>query len=438
MRSVVLALTGSLAITAGAADPTALRIVVRDGRFVEKATGKPFIPLGANYYRGGTVKNGKKGHAALCPVAYDRAYVEKMMADLEASGFNTLRVFHSYLMGEDGLLASPQAREVAPEYAANMLHLLQQACKHDVRVIFTWDIWNPSSEWWASQPLPDEARSGIPMEGTPGMLVNALRFALPGVRTRANSIVALIEVIKKADPGLLPVVLAWELENEIYYRMDQAPFSKREGSFTFAGKSYALDSDAEVQALMDDNIVAWSNLCAGAIREADPEALVSAGVFSFAAVGRGGPGTLSKDQTKDTRVPARLTALLRADLDYLDLHLYAWRTKDQGITDYLARNLASVEWEQLSAAARTAGKPILSGETGVFANYLRKAPNWQEIDHELGVACFEEHLRGMKERGFAGALYWIYGNPDSVPNQEHPVLALFPQYGKALREAFQP
>ncbi|MBI5831793.1 MAG: hypothetical protein HZB16_05685 [Armatimonadetes bacterium] len=430
MNHLVWMLASALAVTAGAEEAPS-RIVVRDGQFIDEGTGRPFTPLGANYYRVGAVSSGKQGHSALCPPSYDRAYVERMMTDLEASGFNTLRVFHSFLMGEDGILASPEAREVAPGYAANLLHLLRTARSHHVRLIFTWDIWNPTSEWLAAQPLPDEARSGIPMTGTPGMLVNAFRFTLPGARTRAGCIVALIEVIKKADPGLLPVVLSWELENEVYYRVDQAPFDKREGRFTFAGRSYALDSDAELQALMDDNLVAWANLCAGAIR------LVSAGVFSFAAVGRGGPGTLSADQTKDTRAPARLMALLRSGLDFLDLHLYAWRNKDQGFEHFLARNLASVEWEELRAAARKAGKPIFCGETGVFANYLRRAPNWQEIDHPLGLASFRDHLRAMSGNGFVGALYWHYGNPDTTPADEHPALALFPEYGKCLREAWQ-
>jgi hypothetical protein len=99
--------------------------------------------------------------------------------------------------------------------------------------------------------------------------------------------------------------------------------------------------------------------------------------------------------------------------------------------------LASVEWETLRDEAARAGKPVLVGEAGVFANYLRRPPDWQQIDHELGLACLREQVQGLWAQGFAGALYWHYGNPDSTPQDECPALALFPQYGRALREAWR-
>jgi len=81
--------------------------------------------------------------------------------------------------------------------------------------------------------------------------------------------------------------------------------------------------------------------------------------------------------------------------------------------------------------------PVFAGETGVFANYLRRGPDWQRIDHDLGLACFREQIEGMRAQGLAGALYWHDGSPDSAPGDESPALALFPPYGKALREAWR-
>jgi hypothetical protein len=114
-------------------------------------------------------------------------------------------------------------------------------------------------------------------------------------------------------------------------------------------------------------------------------------------------------------------------LDYIDIHLYAWKDDTEGVDAHLARELRSVEWDKLKTEAHKAGKPIIAGETGVFAHYLRKPPEWT-IDHKLGVQCLQEQLTGLKTRGFAGALYWHYGNPDSTPNDEIPALCLFPQY----------
>jgi len=433
--STVVALTlGCLPCLAQ--ENTATRIAVRDGAFVAKETGELFTPVGVNYYRVGEVDGGKRVHATFCPGLYDRAFVEKMMDEVATWGFNTVRTFQVYHVGKSGIIKSPQARELATEYLDNVVHFLQQARRHGLHVIFSWDIWMPHSDWWAGRELPGEASCDLSPDWDPTQGINAFRLHRGSVRTRANAIVALIEGLRARDPELLPVVLAWELENEVYLSAEKAPFSDRTGQFTFAGKDYDLSSDHQTQSLMDDILIQWAGCCADAIHQADPEALVSAGLFSFAAVGRGGPATLSRDATRDARIPGRPMALLQSRLDYLDIHFYAWRTAKEGVAQYLKRNLQSVEWEAVRAKARDLGKPLMCGECGVFANYLRSAPNWQAIDHELGIRCFREHVAGLKAHGLAGALYWSYGNPDSTPGDENPVLTFHPQYGRVLREAW--
>lgn len=414
------------------------RIAVRDGAFVDSESGAPFTPLGVNYFRVAEVDGGKPVHAAFCPGAYDPDFIEKMMADVAGWGFNTVRTFHSYHVGPSGILVSPQAREVEPGYLANVIDFLQRARAHGLRVIFSWDIWLPPSDWWAGRELPGEPAADLLDEWDPDQGINGYRLHRGSVRTRANAIVALIEALRRQDPGLLPVVLAWELENEVYMSASRAPLSGRTGHHAFAGRTYDMASDDDVQALMDAVLVQWANLCSDAIHQADPQALVSTGLFSFAAVGRGGPGTLSRDAASDERIPGRLLALLESRLDYVDMHLYAWRSAEEGVTSHLERNLASVEWPAVRTRARELGKPLLCGECGVFANYLRRAPDWQFIDHELGVQCFREHAEGLANQGLAGALYWAYGNPDSTAGDENPALSFHPQYGRTLREVWAP
>jgi hypothetical protein len=429
---MALIMVATLPLSALAQTINLPRIKVQNGLFIENGSGKEFTPTGTNYFRSISTATGF-AHAALCQGTYDRGYVEAMLADLASSGFNTLRVFHSSVTGGDGLLVSPKAREIAPGYTANMLHLLRQARQHKIRIIFTWDIWLPNSEWLSSQPLPNESSYNIPLKAVAGMEVNGFRFSLEGIRNRANSIVELIKEIKRDDPGLLSVVLAWELENEIYFRMDQTPFNMGAGSFTFNGKQYTMGVGADMQALMDDSIIIWSTLCAGAIRVADPEALVSAGVFSFKAVDRTGPGADSSS-TGNIRCPARLTALLRADLNYLDLHLYAEKYPTIGILQHLEEDLLSVEWKQLSKAAKKAGKPIFAGESGIFAEHYRNLAR-NEFDNELAVSGYRQLVTRLKELGFAGTLYWFYGNPDNAQIARHPPMKHNPQYGSILVES---
>jgi hypothetical protein len=420
---------------AAVADQPLERIAIREGRFVEADSGAPFTPLGVNYYRIAR-EPGQQSHAAFCPGSYDAAYVERMMAAIAEQRWNTVRVFHSALVGPSGLIESPVSRDINPAYLTNVLHFLRAARARGVRVIFTWDIWLPAADAWARQPLPRHWESiwQARAEGRQG--VNAFRLAVEPVRKRAAGVVALIQAIKTAEPALLPVVLAWELENEVRFAVDQEPFVTRRPDYVFGGTTFDLSTDAGVQGLMDAAMAAWASACADAIHEADPQALVSASVFTFEAVGRGGPGTLSRDKTGDARVPAAPRALLGSRLDFIDIHLYAHRGPIDRVRADVTQTLESVEFTDVLREARRLGKPILAGEVGVSAGATRRPPDWQVIHHDVGESLFEELVAATREEGFAGALFWHYGNPDSQPGDEYPAVQLHPGYGARLRAAW--
>lgn len=411
------------------------RIVIREGRFVEAGSRTSFTPLGVNYYRIAR-EPGQQSHAAFCPGSYDAAYVERMMATIAEQGWNTVRVFHSTLVGPSGLIESPGSQDINPAYLTNVLHFLRAARARGVRVIFTWDIWLPAAEAWARQPLPNDWEATFQADPSPRQGVNSFRLAVGPVRNRAAGIVALIRAIKTADPTLLPVVFAWELENEVRFAADQEPFVTRRQDFAFGGATFDLSTDAGSQALMDAAAAAWASACADCIHAADAEALVSASVFTFQAVGRQGPGTLSLDKTGDARVPASPRALLGSRLDFIDIHLYAHRGPIERVRADVRKNLESVEFANVRSDARRLGKPILAGEVGVSAGATRRPPDWQVIHHDVGESLFEALVAATREEGFGGALIWHYGNPDSQPGDEYPAVQLHPGYGARLRAAW--
>ncbi|MCX6876381.1 MAG: cellulase family glycosylhydrolase [Verrucomicrobia bacterium] len=411
---------------------TAGRIAIRDGRFVDSGTGRAFRPFGVNYYRLGPIAENKHGHSAFSPGTYDEAFITRMMEELSRSGFNTVRSFLSIHSGTNGIVTHPQSGEVNPAFLRNLVHFLRAARTHGIRVILSWDIWTPDSRAWAETPLVDEARHGWVTEPKQELKVNGFRLTPQPIRAKANAIRALIGGLRQSAPELLPVVLAWELENEVHFILDQEPFSSRPAAFVFGGRAFDLGTDSGAQALMDASTRAWATACADAIHAADPEALVSASVFTFNAVGRQGPGTWSKDQTKDARVPARPLALLDTSLDFVDLHLYACKSETETIAQHLQRHLASVEMPLLATEARRLGKPILIGESGVAAHYMRRGPDWQTIPHDIGVNLLRDFHQALAAQPFDGVLHWHYGSPDSTANEEYPALYLFPQYGEPL------
>ena len=412
------------------------RIAVRHGLFVASGTGRPYRPLGLNYFQVGDVGGGHIEHVALNPGFYDGAYVARMMAQAQSWGFNTVRTFQGYDVGPHGVLTSADAREINPAYLANVIDFLRAAQAHRIHVIFTSD-WSPASNWLASLPLPAESQCDLEPRPRGAVGSNALLISATLVRVRANLIVQMIAGVRRVDPALLNVVLAWELQNETAFDVTARPFRQTSGGYPFAGRTYDLGSDRQKQALMDAITVQWANVCADAIHRADPLALVSDSVFTFAAVQRIGPGTLSRDNTRDSRVPARLLALAGTHLDFVDMHTYASKGPGRTFAGNVDADLSSEEWETLKPALRKAGKPILAGETGLFRDDFASRDG-RGIDRALALSALREHTRVVKGAGFAGALYWSYGSPNCTPEDPNPPMRYHPYLAAALTDVYRP
>ena len=411
------------------------RIGVRHGLFIASGTRRPFSPLGLNYFEVGDVGGGHIEHAALNPGFYDGLYVNRMMAQAQAWGFNTVRTFQGYDVGPHGILTSADARQINPVYLANVIDFLKKAQAHHIHVIFTSD-WSPASNWLASIPLPTESQYDLAPRPDHPLGFNALTLSASLVRDRANLIVQMIASIRRVDPALLNVVLAWELQNETAFDVTAWPFSQTSGSYPFAGRTYDLGSDRQKQALMDAITVQWANVSADAIHRADPLALVSDSVFTFAAVQRSGPGTLSQDKTRDSRVPARLLALAGTHLDFVDMHTYASRGQGRTFAGNAEADLSSEEWEALTPALRKVGKPILAGEIGLFRNDVLSRDG-RGFDGALALSVLREHTRVVKGAGFAGALYWSYGSPNCTPEDPNPPMRYHPYLAAALTDVYR-
>ena len=408
------------------------RIRVRAGHFIDTNTGKRFVPKGFNYFRVGAVDGGKTEHATFLPGFYDSAYTETMMQDAQQCwGFNTIRVFHCYHTGPGGLVLSEDASSLNPAYVANVVDFLRRARAHGIHVIFTWDTWNPQSKWLSETPLSsNDASFGFTQVWDDSLSVNGLHLHIGSVRTRANSITKMIQTIRQVDPDLLKVILAWELENESYFLADAPPLNGTSGSYKFAGQGYDLGSDRGKEELMDAIIRQWADVCARKVHEADPEALVGVSCFTFAAVGRHGPGCLSSDRTPDRRIPIRPLVLVGTGVDYIDIHLYI-SNNSRSPQQNLDADVASDEWNTLRAAVLRAGLPVLAGEVGLYRDQWVTADTGAFDVEQIG-SLLHSHMDQLRAKGFAGVLYWSYGDPQSTMEDPNPPLRLYPKLANAL------
>jgi len=355
------------------------RIAARDGRFVERETGREFRPRGFNY-----IRLRPAWHGTFSPARYEAARAEAMLADLQARGFNTVRVFIDHAAGE-GVVASADAAELSPKFMANFFDFLARAARHRIYVVPAL-IHLPQCKRYSEIAGKAPARIG----GT-----NVFYLHQGHIEAKARYAADFAAAVQAHDPALLPAIFAYELDNETHLQATAPPFSLASGTATPAdGKTYDLASEAVLQQMADANVSRWADACRQAIRQVDPEALVSTNVFTFRAVGRSGPGRLRRDQSKDPRFPARPLALAETSLDYLDIHFYPF---DDHTLD---RDLESIEFEALKAACAKAGKPLVMGEFGAFKSPYKTLPD--------AAAAMQRHLRRVHRLGFVGFLYWTY------------------------------
>jgi len=363
------------------------RIGVRDGRFVEKGSGRPFFPRGFNYIRLISTKKTKtpsQWHGNFAPSHYDAERAEAMFADLEQNGFNVVRVFIDHGCGE-GIAGTKDSVELSPDYMGNFFDFLRRGRAHRVYVIPTLG-WMPQSKGYLG-------RLGEKSNDIQGKNLYYLHGGF--IKAKAKYMADFTRAIQQRDSDLLTTIFAYELENESHFMVNQPPFSLTQGTCTPAnGKTYDLTSEQDLQKLADDHVHLWADACVDAVHEVDPEALVSTNVFTFAAVHRTGPGKLRTDKSKDQRFPARPLALTRTKLSYLDIHFYPFDDRT------LDRDLKSIEFDEFKKACDEKGMPLIMGEFGAFGFA------YKTIDE--AVVAMSKHLTRVMDLGFTGFIYWTY------------------------------
>lgn len=357
-------------------DPPLPRVAVADGQFLAGDADRPIEPQGFNYIR-------LRGnwHATFSPRRYQPHLAQAMFEDIARRGFNTVRVFIDPAGGEgiDG------GADLSRPYLRNLRDFLRRARRQGVYVVPSL-LGVPATE--AYNRIVGQSRRRW-SAGNRAFLDAGL------VEAKATYVAEMVRRFQGAGGSLASTVLAWELGNETTFYAHHEPFSLREGTVTGPdGRSYDAADEKQLQQLADEAVIRWADACVEAAGTVDPEAMVSVNVFTFAAVGRPGPGRLHSAPSKDPRFPARPLALARSKLHYIDIHLYPF---DQGT---LERDLRSIEWPAFRDACAAAGKPIIMGEFGSFKNRQRTLAE--------AVELIDTHLARVGELGFDGFLYWTY------------------------------
>lgn len=353
-------------------------IVVRDGQFVQPG-GRVILPRGFNYIR---LYPGRS-HDTFDPEHYDPAAAERAMRRWRADKFNVVRVFINTAAHVPGTIAQKEGRGLSGTYVANIADFLARARQNEIGVMLC------TESYPRVAPYSDGLRKPGPMVS----VANAVYLEAGHVGAKAQFLKDLIGALHLARPGCLDAIFSYDLQNEFCFH-GGPPFMLDAGSFVASdGKAYALPGRR--QDLADDAAIRFIDRMADAIHGVHAGALVSASVFTYAAVGRVGPGDFSiKKAEWQNRIPFRPLAILRSKADFLDLHFYPADAKGW------ERDLASVEFDDVRKLAKELGKPLLVGEFGGFKRAFQTA--------ESAAVWMGELAGRFEERGFAGWLYWTY------------------------------
>ncbi|MFP4172113.1 MAG: cellulase family glycosylhydrolase [Candidatus Hydrogenedentota bacterium] len=362
------------------------RIGVRDGEgdwrvFHNTETGERFFPEGYNH----TVLGRGGWHATFNVGEYEPQEMEDVLSAIADTGANAIRV---WAWGEnvegEGVTGSSESQGLNGEYMENFVDFLQRCTRHGLYVLPILDERPANAYYDAVEEMHNHTAPTQPITGH-----NRLYLSSGPIAAKAALARDFVRYVKESDPGLLHTILGWQLANESNVHAELEPFDRSEGHVTTAnGETYGMSDKDSRQACWDDGVVHWANELTRAIRQADPNALVTTGMWTADAHGRE-PDNGLLDPEPDSRIPPRPSVLASGEchLDFLDIHVYPW--DDSPVVRPEAH-----EWDAL----RDAGIPVIVGEYGVFRRTdLSEAAQW--------ILTLREQAYDM---GYQGSLFWTW------------------------------
>ncbi|MCX7424588.1 MAG: cellulase family glycosylhydrolase [Planctomycetia bacterium] len=352
MMAALVLVPAAITGHASAADPPMPRLpkirVAPDGRTFVTEDGKPFVPLGVNYYRPGT------GWAPQLWKKFDAEATRRDFARMKALGVNCVRVFLSY----GSFFMEPDT--LSPEGLAKFDQFLAMAEAAGVYVHPTGpDHWEGTPAWVSKDRIAD-----------PDALAAVETFwRMFADRYRGRSVIFAYDLLNEPAAGWDSPAMSAKWNAWLQSRYGSAEKTAEAWGASLDSVQWGklpvpaakdspndrrlLDYQHFREAVADE----WTGLQVKAIKAADPQALVTVGLIQWSV-----PALLPGVQHYSAFHPRRQAKLL----DFLEVHFYPL---ESGFYDYAndeaeRRNLAYLESVVREVAA--AEKPVVLAEFGWY------------------------------------------------------------------------
>ncbi len=344
-------------------DQIAIRLANGEGEFYDLKTGFTFTPRGNNYIRLAPQQDYygpiRTIHSTFNVGLYDAAHAEDALSQMQALGYNVVRVFlNGCCVGS--MYLSPTG-PLSNAYMANVADFLSRAKSHDIRTVITSDF----AYGQAAHATVDPAYASP----------NGDFLTAAGI---TSDILFWSDVISGLHSHGAPFddLLALELRPELSFNSTVPPFAASQ-SFTPGvittgdGNSYDTSNQSQWRPMMDSNLVNWANQVTAQIKALAPHTLVAIGFFAP------NDPIAWRDSV---RLAYPYPAISSSNIDFVKLSLYP------GTISLLAfQTDLSLSGNQL--------KPAIMGEYGALETMtVQKAAdtlvNWQR------TSCAELQLKG--------------------------------------------
>jgi hypothetical protein len=355
---------------------------------------------------------GSGGHVTFNPGIYDAAAAETALTQMQALGYNTVRVF----LGYDAIGPANQFASLNPAFMGNVVDFIRRSTLHGIHVILVTE-WLPPSYAALANIYPNPY--GIGMQ-------NSFPLTQGGTLAYAQYLGDILASIRASDPSLLDSIFSIDVWTELSFVNDQPPFSWAGGAFSAPfGGVYDMGSSTDRQRLADDATGYWANQMVSAIKAQAPGILVGISQFPPTAIGKTGYTGVAPG-AGDNRQPLRSGVLERSSVDYLDFHNYpvSYASGLQMLPYSLAFELTSAEFWSL---ART--KPVIMGE---FGAYKQTYVPGSYPTAAAAVAPLKAHLEESCRYGFQGWSLWTWDT------EEQPQLWNGSSEGGVLSQSLAP
>jgi hypothetical protein len=365
------------------------KIKIRSGQqseeFYDSVTGEKFYPRGHNYIILGKTKapwdsnpdtQMITGHIQFDPDIYNPSFNQELLNQYKSYGYNTIRIFISVIHN-----GNPNGPGLSPIFMDNIADFIKKASELNIYILPVFQ----GLPWFGGyHDQVQEISESSQMDSYNLYLMNQIFIDRKG-----NYLKTFIQDLKNRQVPLASI-LGYEIGNEVLFTLNDRPL-KNGGvpySITTAAGNFNFSNENERQQGINQNLLHWTTQVTRAIKEADPEALVT---LSF------GDPVHSKDLPYYAGIiNPEIVFNQNSPLDFFDIHLYQLLgTLNEQIPRYKIPSNNQ--------------KPLIMGEFGVenahpLSQALNDLKNWQVN------SCQNFHFQGWL------TWYWPKNPNFSDPN----------------------